>query len=108
MNKTIKLKLIPIILLLLISGCIDSSVCGTYTLNGSVLIIQDDNTYIYTPATSHLTQKGTFTQRGNDLQLTSAFGTSATLKITAGGLIDGTELWKKEGLNAKFQNASLV
>lgn len=98
---TEKIKIIMFVALVLLvslslSGCVDSSICGTYVLDGSILILQEDNTYIYTPSDSGLTQKGTFSQNGNDIQLTSAFGTSTILKITAGGLIDDESgLWRK-------------
>jgi hypothetical protein len=84
------------VFMLLISSCVNSSICGTYVFNKSTLILQEDNTYLYTPSDSGLTQKGTFSQNGNEIQLTSAFGTSTILKITAGGLIDDeNSLWRK-------------
>ncbi len=90
------IKVITIsVFVLLMSGCVDSSLCGTYTLEGSTLILQEDNTYLYTPSDFGLTQKGTFSRNGNEIQLTSAFGTSTILKITAGGLIDDENgLWE--------------
>jgi hypothetical protein len=86
-----------LVLVLLLSGCVDSSIYGTYTFNGAIIRLQEDNTYLYTPANGFM-QKGTFTQNGDEIQLTSAFGTAVVMKIVQNGLVvtDGNEKWVKQ------------
>lgn len=87
--------LIPI-LILFVSGCIDGSVCGTYTYSDSKIIVHEDSTYLYLPSSEGIPQKGTFSQNSNDVQLVSAFGTATILTITGDGLIDDEgNIWIK-------------
>jgi hypothetical protein len=84
-------------LALLTSGCVTGNpVFGSYANDGSTLVLQEDYTYIYTPAASHLKQKGVFSQNGDEIQLTSMFGTTTILKYTASGLVDDeNKLWRR-------------
>lgn len=92
-----KIEIICIVVcLLILAGCVDKSVYGRYTQEGSTLTLQEDGTYLYTPAGSAYTQKGTFTQNGDSIQLTNILGITTTLKITKAGLVDkDNELWIK-------------
>lgn len=94
-----KMKRILLILtiVMFVTGCIDSSVCGTYTHSDSKIILQEDGTYLYLPSHDGILQKGMYSQNGNDIQLTSAFGTATILKITKDGLIDDEgNIWRKQ------------
>lgn len=82
------------IIVLLLSGCVGSSIYGTYIQAGSVLVLQEDGTYLYTAKDSQFTNKGIYTQNKAEIQLTSILGTTVRLKITSSGLIDeDNELW---------------
>ncbi len=81
------MKYLIIILLLLVSGCLNDSILGTYIQNDSTITFQDDGTYLYSPKNSFM-QQGTYTHKGNELKLTSAFGTTIIMVITKDGLLD--------------------
>ena len=85
-----------VLCLLILAGCVDNSVYGTYTQENSTLTLQEDGTYLYVPTGSAYTQKGTFTQNKDSIQLTNILGITTMLKITKAGLVDkDNELWIK-------------
>lgn len=83
-------------MLILLSGCIDTPIYGTYSNNGSTFVLQEDNTYLYTPA-GGMTQKGTFTQNGDEIQISNILGMTTIVKIVKDGLIDDDGiLWSRK------------
>lgn len=91
-----KRVLLILIITLLASGCIDTSICGTYTFEDSKLVLQDDGTYLYYPHINDTAQKGTYTTNGNEIQITNILGMTTILKTTNGGLIDDEgNVWEK-------------
>ena len=92
----IKKIIIVSVIILLISGCIDNSVYGTYSYLNSKLILQEDGTYLYFPVFPGVSQKGSFSQNGNDIQITNVLGMTTILTITEYGLVDDHDkLWRK-------------
>jgi len=96
------LKYIIVVGILLLSGCIDESVIGTYTHDGAKLVLQSDGTYLYTPENG-IIQKGTYSAAVIDdlnlteIQLTSILGTTTVLQTTKTGLIDDeNDIWIKQ------------
>lgn len=84
------------LLLLLFSGCVSDSVVGSYTQNDSVLILRDDNTYLYKPTNSSVAQKGAWSQTNNIIEITNILGMTTSLTILNGGLLDDeNQVWKK-------------
>lgn len=94
---------ILVVLTLFVSGCVESTVCGTYELDDSVLNLYQDNTYLYIPA-GGIAQKGTYAQHGDSIEITNVLGMTTILNITRFGLVDDEgRLWRKK--DVKFQNA---
>jgi hypothetical protein len=92
MNKIVSLLTI----ILLLSGCITSSVCGVYGFDGAILVLHDDQTYLYTPKDSDTIQKGTFGIYDHKVELTNVLGMTTTLTITNDGLVDDKgKLWRR-------------
>lgn len=94
-------------IILIASGCIDNSICGTYTFEDSKLILQDDGTYLYYPHIDDTAQKGKYTTNHNEIQITNILGMTTILKTTNSGLIDDEgNVWRKQ--DVKLQNTSAV
>ena len=83
-------------IIVILSGCVDNSICGIYTFKDSKLILQDDGTYLYYPHADSTAQKGTYTTNHNEIQITNVLGMTTILKTTNGGLIDDEgNVWRQ-------------
>jgi hypothetical protein len=89
-------RIIPLIMILILSGCITSSVCGVYRLDGATLALRDDNSYLYT--TDSGTSFSGHTEMYKDkIELTNSLGMTTILTITKDGLVDDEgKLWRKK------------
>jgi uncharacterized lipoprotein YehR (DUF1307 family) len=89
------LVLIVSVLVFSLSGCIEKSVIGTYTHDNITIRFQDDGTYLYTK--NGVTEKGTYTVNGNEIQTTNVLGMTQVAQITNAGLLDDENiLWVKK------------